>query len=174
MYYAPYFTFGGKNPSQGYANAAVASNIWVENNRLKVDKIIAGEFSNFSPPWPGLIISSAAIAGSTNRFKYEITKVLLTPTPDAAATNTITDPDVTDYKVVSATLTTSVTAYNLYEYKHTSSGFLGDGTPLADIPIGFALVAVKGVVTVSQMIDSAGNLIYVFERNNGFSGECGE
>ena len=172
MYYAPYFTFGGKNPTQGYANSQVAATLWTETNRNDVDALIRGNFTNYSPPWPGLIIESTAIAGQTNRWKYQISKVLLTATPNVFSTNTITDPDKTDYKLVSSVLTTKVDAYNLYEYKHTSSGYTGDGTPLADIPAGFSVVPVVGVVTVHQIIDSTGSIIYVFERNNGIGGAC--
>ena len=172
MYYAPYYTFGGKNPTQGYANAQVAATLWTETNRNDVDALIRGNFTNYSPPWPGLIIESTAIAGQTNRWKYQISKVLLTATPNVFSTNTITDPDKTDYKLVSSVLTTKVDAYTRYEYKHTSSGYTGDGTPLADIPAGFSVVPVVGVVTVHQIIDSTGSIIYVFERNNGIGGAC--
>ena len=172
MYYAPYYTFGGKNPTQGYANAQVAATLWTETNRNDVDALIRGNFTNYSPPWPGLITESVAIAGATNRWKYQISKVLLTSTPNVYSTNTITDPDATDYTLVSSVLTTFVDAYNLYEFKHTSSGELGDGTPLTDIPQGFTLVAVVGVVHVHQIIDETGSIIYIFERNNGLSGNC--
>ena len=172
MYYAPYYTFGGKNPTQGYANAQVAATLWTETNRNDVDALIRGNFTNYSPPWPGLIGESVAIAGATNRWKYQISKVLLTATPTVFSTNTITDPDKTDYTLVSSVLTTFVEAYNLYEFKHTSSGYLGDGTALADIPAGFSVVPVVGVVTVHQIIDATGNIIYVFDRNNGIGGDC--
>jgi hypothetical protein len=172
MYYAPYYTFGGKNPSQGYANAQVATTLWTETNRNDLDALIRGNFTNYSPPWIGLITESTAIVNQTNRYKYKISKVLLTATPDDFTANTITDPDKTDYKIVNSVFTTTVTAYNLYEFKHTSSGNTGDGTPLADIPAGFAVVPVVGVVTVHQIIDSTGSIIYVFERNNGIGGAC--
>ena len=172
MYYAPYYTFGGKNPSQGYANSQVAATLWTETNRNDVDALIRGNFTNYSPPWPGLITESEAIGGATNRWKYQISKVLLTATPELSGTNTITDPDATDYTLVSSTLTDTVDAYNLYEYKHSSTGKTGDGTPLVEIPAGFTVVAVVGVVHVHQIIDETGSIIYIFERNNGLSGSC--
>ena len=167
-YYNPFFLTGLPGISAGASNAIIDASRYVQSQSANIDNAIRPKNDWRVDTWHGLISSSSAISGQTNRWLYQIGKVELTSTPAVFSTNTATHLDLSAY--VSPAVT--VPAYNLFEYKHTSTGTLGDGTPLTSIPGGWIVQPVVGVVIVYQAIDQEGGVVYVFDRQNGLAGSC--
>ena len=152
----------------GATRQIVDGGTYIEEKRAQIDELFLADNSWKVQTWVGQIHSSALISGETNRWLYQIKKKQLTTTPEIYSTNTVDHLDTSTY--ISPAVVTA--CYNLYEYKHTTSGTLGDGTPVSQIPNGFQVVPVVGVVIVYQSIQESGEILYVFDRQNGMSGQC--
>ena len=153
----------------GATRQIVDGGTYIEEKKAQIDQLFLADNSWKVQTWIGQINSSALISGATNRWLYQIKKMELTTTPQTYTTNTAIHLDLSTYVDLSKT----TPCYNLYEYKHSSSGTLGDGTPVSQIPNGFQVVPVVGVVIVYQSIQQSGEILYVFDRQNGLSGQCG-
>ena len=167
-YFSPFYSRGHPGMGAGATRQIVDGGTYIEEKKAQIDQLFLADNSWKVQTWIGQINSSALISGATNRWLYQVKKKELTTTPQTYNTNTKDHLDLSTYIDPSKT----TPCYNLYEYKHTSTGTLGDGTPVSQIPNGFQVVPVVGVVIVYQSIQESGEILYVFDRQNGLSGQC--
>lgn len=164
-YYDPFYLKGLPGMGAGATNQIVSGGVFVEQYKSRILNLFEPNNDFSVTQWFGEITLSTLF--SANRWLYRIRKINFTITPQTlpntqASTDNLPYPEPLKY----------VEAYNLYEYKNTGAGLLADGTPIINIPAGFTLQPVNGIVLVYQAINIDGLVVFLFDRQNGLGGEC--
>jgi len=151
------------------ANQEIENSYFVDTNKQGLDQLLApdnswlrirfvAKVSTALPPVP-----LASVSGNPVRWTY----TLIRQTFNATASQHEATVDDTD--------SLTVTAYNVAEW-YNATGIFGDGTNIANLPVGTYLVPISGIVFVNsyRTKNVLGNtdIVYLFERNNGY--ECPE
>jgi len=133
------------------SNATTENTYYVDNNKEAINTVLqpSHAWTNFT--WTGRILSSNVL--SLYRWSYQVSRIQLT--------NALADQAIGDIFIE------TITAYNLYEWDATTTTRFGDGTLKSLLPAGISITPIAGVVLVHNWIDETGQILYIFERNNG-------
>jgi len=143
------------------ANQEIENSYFVDTNKQGLDKLLAPNDGWLRTQFVAKIKDATTletIGLDSVRWTYTLTRQVFPATVDKYDP-TIEDPDEL-----------TVTGFNLYEWYHTS-GILGDGVPYASLPLGTTLAPVDGIVMVTSyrtVNASADDIVYLFDRNNGY------
>ncbi len=145
----------------------VDSAAWLYSRRPEIERAIAPQLHEVQHVWTAQIVMLELLPGCTRRWRYSATPVLANVTTLAA---------VADTSHRYATAAEQVHCYNLYEWPITGTTqdptYLADGTLVANIPAGFAVVPVRGIVRMTSLRGEDGVPLHIFDRANGIDGVC--
>jgi len=151
------------------ANQEIENSYFVDTNKQGLDTLLATDTNWLQTHFLARITNAVTlqtIGLDSVRWTYTIVRQILPATTNQYDASTADEDTLT------------ATAYNMYEWFHTT-GTLGDGTTYATLPAGTTILPVDGLVMVwawktKSPVTVSGqstDIVFLFDRNNGYTCE---